>query len=342
MELYLLNSQFKLISAPVDRMVSVVWSMRFFECGSFRIIFPAERDLLTLLKSSLYVCTNAGADGMARCGRIEYTGYYGNNYIEVSGRLLESLLCDRIINSPASFSGTVTSAVCSAVSQNLRGLPVEISAESDIIEDEVTLYGDWDVLSDWVYQNLKPFGASYMVLLDVIHEKAVFKIVRSVNDGYAPVFSSSFENIAEVRYEASSRDMKNTAYVEGNDGVTAVLDLSGGGDVREIYCRAYDIKPSDFETQALYTEALKQRGRAVLAEHPAEEYISCAADTSVKPVYGEDYHIGDMCYVEDELTGISVYTRITELDEVWENGGIRVYPAFGEKISGIKSKLKNN
>lgn len=339
MELYFLDSKFGRMTAPVDSAVSVVWSMRFFECGTFRLIFPLDAGLLSTARGACYICTGADADGFARCGRIEYIGFTGNHQIEISGRMLESLLSDRVMTSPYSVSGGVSKAVCAAVSANLRGLPVEIAADSAVISDEVTLSWEWDVLSDWVYRVLKPFGASYTVSLDAERSAAVFRIVQP-GETAAVVFSSSFENIAEVAYEFHSGEMKNVAYIEGWDGTVAEVDLSDGGEMRELYQKAGDIRPTQFSDTAMYREALKLRGRTALSQYPAEEYISCTADSSAEPVYGRDYTLGNMCYVEDAETGISVFTRVTEADEVWENGEMCVYPAFGEKIPGVKNKLK--
>lgn len=340
MELYFLNRDFGVMTAPIDSAVSVVWSMRFFECGTFRMIFPLDADLLSAARSAVYVCTAANEDGFARCGRIEYIGCTGEDQMEISGRMLESLLSDRVMISPDSITGAVSAAVCGAVSANLRGLPVEISAESAVISDEVTLSWEWDVLSDWVYRMLKPFGASYTVSLNVERSAVEFRIVQPGEKASA-VFSSSYENIAEVAYELHSGEMKNVAYIEGYDGTVASVDLSDGGEIREMYQKAGDIRPGQFSGTAAYTEALRLRGRTVLGERSLEEYISCTADSSAEPVYGRDYTLGDMCYVEDAGTGISVCTRVTEADEVWENGEKWVYPAFGEKLPGVKNKLKN-
>ncbi|MBE6598501.1 MAG: hypothetical protein E7638_03550, partial [Ruminococcaceae bacterium] len=333
-------SNFKRMTNPIDTALSVVWSLRYFECGTFRVIFPMDRELLSAARAAKYLCTGADREGNVHCGRIEYIGCVGDGQIEVSGRMLECLLSDRIMFGPWSFTGTVSDAVFSAVEHNLRGLDIEIGADSDRIPDTITAVSEWDEVSEWIYKTLMPYGGSYTVTLDVTRAVPVFRIVYP-NAEPKIVFSGSFENIAEVTYEYHDGDLKNAAVVEGFDGTVEVYDISNGGERREIYRSAKDIRPTGFETTEAYKAALLETGRALLGRYITEEYISCAADRGARPIFGEDYRLGDPCYVDDPETGISVSTRVTEADEVWENGEKTVYPAFGGKLPGIKNKLKN-
>lgn len=338
MELYFLDGDFTRRFGPIDEAISIVWSLRFFECGRFRILFKTGAELLSAVREAHYVCTEADESGIARCGRIEYVGCVGEDRIEVSGRMLECLLADRVAVASEPLTGSVTEAVCAAVSSNLRGLPLEIAAEQAEIAGEVALTCEWESLSDWVYRALKPYGASYAIALDAERAAPVFRIVLPGEEATA-IFSSSFENIAEATYECRSEDMKNAIYVEGDDGTVELTDLSDGKDRREIYRSANDVRPGRFDGTTAYREALKRRGITLLEEYPREEYVSCAAARDAEPVFGTDYRLGDLCRVEDTELGISILTRVTEADEVWENGEKWIYPAFGERIPGIKNKL---
>ncbi len=339
MELYFLDRSYKRMTDPIDTALSVVWSHRFFECGTFRVIFPPDAGILAAARSAYFIATGADEDGNVCCGRIEYIGLLGEEGLEVSGRMLECILCDRVIVSPWNYTGTVSDAVFSAVVMNQRGLYVNVAADSDVIPEPVTVATEWDELADWIYRMLRPFGASFTVTLDVERGAPLFRIVTPKKEA-SVVFSGSFENIAEVEYEYHCADLKNAALVEGNDGTVAGYDISNGGERREIYRKAADIRPEEFADTAAYREALQMKGRMLLAENTSEEYITCSAATDSEPRFGTDYRLGDPCYVDDAETGISVRTTVTEADEVWENGMKVIYPAFGGRLPGVKNKLK--
>jgi len=339
MELYFLDRAFGRLTAPVDTAISVVWSLRYFECGTFRAVFPLDPVLLAAARAASYLSTGADENGYARCGRIEYIGYTGDNRMEVSGPMLECLTGDRVMQSPYSVSGQVSDAVWTAVRDNLRGLSLALGADSAVIPEAVTLSCEWEPLSDWLYRTLRPYGASFTVTLDAERGQPVFRIVMPGTEP-SVIFSGSFENIAEVSYEYSDSERKNAVYVEGYDGTVAEASVSDGGDRREIYRKAGDIRPGQFVSHAAYTEALVHRGQTILSGYQTEEYLSCTADSSAEPVFGRDYTLGDPCYVDDAETGISLKTRVTEADEVWENGVKTVYPGFGGRMPGIRNRLK--
>lgn len=334
--LYLLDRNFQLLSAPLEGAISVVWSLRFFSCGTFRAVFPLTPALLAAAREAAYLMMGEDGEEAGHCGRIEYLGVDELLRLEIGGRLMESLLSDRVLQSPWTASGGLSECVTAAVKANLRGLPVEIGADSAVIEDSVTLSAAWDNLSSWIYRTLKPFGASYTLTLLPEKGKLLFRIVKPAEDA-AVVFSSSFENIAEVTYALDSSERKNVAYVEGNDGTVETADLSGTEEKRELYEKAADLRPTDFPNLEAYREALRLRGRTVLSALGREETLSCEANAKAEPRYGRDYRVGDCCWVDDEKTGLSLFTRITEADEVWENGSRRVYPSFGERLLEVKS-----
>ncbi len=345
MELYFLNEEFSPISGPVDCFTSVVWSERYFEVGTFTLHFP--REILPSVMDATYVSSSA-ADGEIKCGRIDYIATGEDGDCEMGGRLLESLLSDRVIYGKGAYAGKVWEIIDDAVKRNLRGCDVTIGESASVIGDALLTY-EWDCLSDWLYSALRPFGASFTVKLDPDSGKPVFRVVcgknrtveESLASGIQPaVFSSSFENINSIDIEADFCGMKNFAYVEGRDGTVVTVDESDGGNRYELYCSAGDIGPTTFETEEEYKEALRGRGRSVLAKHRKGLSVRAECDSTALPRYGVDYSLGDICDVYDAENGLSFELRLTGVDTVRENGVMTVYPLFGEKTDYI-GKLKN-
>ncbi len=360
MELYFLDGKFDLIKGPVDVFTSAVFSERYYEVGSFVLHLP--REMWRELSPAVYVRTGygvrRGGSGKCLCGRILYMRSEISGDLEVGGELLEGMLGDRLVlgKGGVSAEGELGSAVLGKVEENLRSLGVVIDRAGSApvpVSGVVGLSWNYDKLSDWLYSVLKPWGASFEVVLDFETNKPVFRLVKgadrssdgesgsgggsaaaSVGGAERAVFSSSYGNIFSLNVEKNSAKMKNFAYVEGSDGTVAEV---GGADSAgrrvEIYKKASDIRPGDFDDVSAYTAALVQRGEELLAKYPASVYVSAESDSLTVPKYGRDYFLGDVCDVCDGEIGLSCGMRLTGVDTVCEYGGVRVLPYFGETVS---------
>ena len=89
-----MDESFSLTAGPVEGFTSIVWSERYFEPGTFRLLFP--RSLLPEIAGARYVRT-AEEDGEILCGRIEYLDTGDGGECEMRGHLLEILLADRVL-----------------------------------------------------------------------------------------------------------------------------------------------------------------------------------------------------------------------------------------------------
>ena len=348
MDLYFLDGRFEPVTGAVDVCSSIVWSERYFENGSFTLHFP--RELLPSVYDAVYVRTGI-ENGRIKCGRIAYMmtdDEEESGSCELGGTLLESLFDDRLLAGKGCYTGTLTEAVCAAVADNLRNCGV-ILGDSAVIDDAVSLTYEWDTLSDWLYSVLRPFGASYRIELDPDRNVPVFRIVRGLDrssgigdtvtenfNTWQAVFSTSFGNIASIRFERDTSGKKNVVYVEGSDGTVVTVDGSGGGEKREMHKAVSDVKPADFADSASYEAALRMRGAEILANYSEVYHIAAETDTGVSPVYGVDYALGDICDVADNALGLSFGMRLTAVDDVTENGTRMFYPSFGEEIRQVR------
>jgi len=348
MDLYFLDARFEPVTGAVDVCSSIVWSERYFENGSFTLHFPKE--LLPSVYDAVYVRTGI-ENGRVKCGRIAYVitdDEEESGGCELGGYLLESLFDDRVLAGKGCYRGTLTSAVCAAVSANLRSCGV-VLGESAVIGDSVSLTYDWDTLSDWLYSVLRPFGASYRIELDPERNVPVFRIVRGIDrssgvgdtvsenyNTWQAVFSTSFGNIGSIRFERDTSGMKNVVYAEGADGTVVTVDGSGGKAKREMHKAVSDVKPADFSSTSAYKTALRMRGEEILAKYSEVYHIAAETDTGVSPVYGVDYALGDICDVADDALGLSFGMRLTAVDDVTEYGTRTLYPSFGEEVRQVR------
>ncbi len=316
MELYFLDKNLNRITPPIDRVISVRWQLRFFECGTFRAVFPSDRAILTAAREGEYLCSSH--DGVLRCGRIENVAYTADR-VEVSGRMSECLLADRVIEGRFLMAGYVHNVVMSAVSVNLRELPLELGEDSAELEGVGIFSVEWQNLSAWAHRVLKPYGATYTVTLDEERGAFVFRVVKGRSESGA-VFSTSYGNILSLEYGKNVASRKNKVYIEGADGKVVWQDFSNGQAKREVYRKASDLRADLFETPSEYTNALLTRAREVLAEYKPSEELVCRVSDDGLLRFGRDYYPGDYCYVADEKTGIYAKARIAGANEEWENG----------------------
>lgn len=342
MELYFLDQNFSAVDI-IDEFTSIVWEEKFHSIGSFTLIFP--RKYASRVKNAVYVRTPFEG-GTCKCGRIERLSVGDGNECKITGHLLEVLLSDRIIAKKGSMCGQVTSCVIKIIGDILGECGIVPAPSQAQIDASASLTYSCNNLADWLYKTLKPYGASFRVVLDADSDEPIFSIVlgndrteASCSGEQPAIFSSSFGNIVSLEYEENSAEIKNFVYVEGGDGTVVTVDRSSGGKRRELYSVADDIVPEDYDSSDTYAAALRTRGIEALSKCADGRRISVECDADALPQYGSDYALGDLCDVCDGELGLSVEMRITSVDTVWENGRKTVYPSFGDEIRSISSLL---
>ena len=340
MELYFLDKHFAALNTPLDTMTSVVWSLRYYSCGTFTVVFPGcDSAIAEIASAAVYLCDRR------HCGRIEYVSVTEDG-IELRGKLLECLLSDRLLRGNVAYSGTITEVVLAVLQDTLGDLPVEIAPNQPVFDTKVTFSGSWEPLGDWLYDNLRPYGISYTVQYDAGANKGIFRLRSGVDRSYdgqdednsveMAVFSEEFGNIASLTYEKHLGDVRSRVYVEGGDGMIVTVESSTDGDIREIHKKAADLKESDFHDKDSYIAALTVRGQQILEECTPQIRLDCTAEGDAQPRYGIGYDLGDTCEIQSVPLGISIRTQLTGLDIVYENGVEQLYPCFGDEITDIR------
>ena len=158
------------------------------------------------------------------------------------------------------------------------------------------------------------------------------------------VFSKEYENLTEQTYTESAADYANTALVggEGEGSERTFVAITGGsGEARrEIFVDAKDLRKDDFGTE--YTEALTFRGQSRLSELA----IRYSFDVSVNPhgnlVYKTDFDLGQTVKVISKPWGVSMSTRIMEIEETYDATGLSIGVTFGKSVLSIAQKLNSD
>ena len=141
-------------------------------------------------------------------------------------------------------------------------------------------------------------------------------------------FSEVYKNINKATFTTNDQLYKTHAIVCGDGEGTArtvaeatIDEQATGWNRRELMVDARDISRTDMTTQQ-YTAALIQRGTEKLAECGIVECLEAATLPFVNFSYKKDYDLGDIVTVRKKAWGIEMDKRITEIQEIYENGGM--------------------
>ncbi|MBE1305660.1 hypothetical protein G4W71_16775 [Clostridium botulinum] len=215
----------------------------------------------------------------------------------------------------------------------------------------------------------------YRNILDIKNRKILFDVYkgvdRTINNGsIAPcIFSRDFENILEQEYMDSLNNYKNTTLIagagEGSARKITFIENGAGLDRYELYVDARDIQDTetikvtvpDYDEEGnvtgeheedkeveipweRYKPLLIQRGKEKLSECEEIQTFDSKVNTNGNNVYKKDYDLGDIVTVVDKKWGIRIDTRVTEIEEVYEEKGLEVNVVFGNNIPTIIDKIK--
>lgn len=175
-------------------------------------------------------------------------------------------------------------------------------------------------------------------------ETGVFTIMLYKGTESQAVFSKEYENLTEQVYTVSAADFANTALVGGEgEGAerTFVAITSGSGETRhEIFVDAKDLRAEDFGVD--YINTLIFRGQSKLNE----QVIRYSFDTSVNPhgnlTYKVDFDLGQVVKVISKAWGVSMTTRIAEVEETYDADGQSISVVFGKSELTIAQKIRSD
>lgn len=263
------------------------------------------------------------------------------------------------INRATVLSGNVEAAVRGLVSAHVvsptdaaRQIPFvklgELAEISHIITDseggsgEVqTSYGNLLTVTDDL---LHEYGMSARMTMDA-DGNLLYNVFegkdRSVGNaaGLQPlIFSQEFDNLAATTYVHDSSTFKNTALVGGSgEELDRFYILHGGNaagmDRHELFVDARSIN-REYEdasgnklqySAAVYTKMLTSEARRQLEPYAVTDSMTGEVDvTNSVYRYREDYDLGDLVTIRDDMIGVITTTRIVRIIEAQDENGYQI------------------
>ncbi len=345
MELYIYNSDRELIGI-VESFDYLRWTRRYSQCGSFELRAISTPENAALLKEGNIIWKSDDEEA----GIIEYMklSQTDTEFITVSGRFATSLLARRIVWGTETLSGDLSACVEQLLNNNLIN-PSDSARQITGISFSSPNLGV-SVSTQISHRNLMEAvtglcDASNVGIKTVFNEATGAFTVTLYNGSVSQaVFSKEYENLTEQVYTESDLDYANTALIGGEgEGAerTFVAITNGSGETRrEVFVDAKDLREEDFG--AGYTTALTFRGQSKLNELEMR-YIF---DTTVNPhgnlTYKTDFDLGQLVKVVSKAWGVSMTTRITEVEETYDADGQSINVVFGKSELTIAQKIRSD
>lgn len=326
MDVYLLNDDFQIIKI-IDDFSSLIWRRRYYEAGNFEL--HCVHTLIADIFNAKYVYR----PDRSEIGVIEN---YGLNFPTCfcKGRFLECLLADRIIYPTAQYSGKTQEYIARDLISRFMPSVHLAAANVPLIGSTVTTQATGDNLMEYLYEQLASVEATFSVTCELHSGSLTFQVWKGIDRQTSAIFSQEWDNLKSFSYEYSDKDYKNYAIVagegEGSSRQFVTVDQTDGGTRRELFVDARDLQKGENETAEEYAARLSQRGAEKLNQYATVEKCETEIDDTSSLRYRTDFDLGDLCTIKEDAHSILCHKRITECEEVYENGRFSLSVTFGE------------
>lgn len=353
MQIYILDTELKPVTM-IDYAESVLWFKRYNDLGEAELYLQCDNETLSFLQIGYYLY-RYDDDMCCKITKIEIkTSTENGDYLTVTAVDVAELFSGRIVWKTIDFSGTVPNFIKRVLNENIiapsdGGRLIEnfIIDDDNFSEltDKINIQCTHDDILQLIISTCKAYNYGFRLFVDIDIGYFVFKLYKGVDrskiggDSYVE-FSEEYANVISTNYSYDIGTVKNFALVggqgEGKDRIYATVDLSEGGERRELWVDAKDISKTYQDADGVeqtytdeeYNQLLVERGLSKLAEYNETETFSGEVDVLDSYVYKIDYDLGDTVMVKNSY-GISAASRIVEIDESEDNeNGYVVEPIF--------------
>lgn len=342
-EIYIYNNE-RLLAGVVESFEYLRWTRRYARSGAFEMKAIATPESLSLLQTGNYLWKSDDEE----IGVIEQVELIqaDRETVAVSGRFATSLLSRRIVWGTETLSNDLSACVAQLMNHHLitpadslrqiTGIAFSSPPMGIAVNTQVSYKNLMDTITGLCEasdRGIKTVFSPESGLLTV----ALYTGVVS-----QAVFSHEYENLTEQSYTHSDMGYANTALIggesEGGSRVMAAITGDTGEARREVFVDAKDLRQEDFGTG--YQDALLYRGQSKLSTLS----MLSAFDAEVNPHgnlrYKTDFDLGQVVTVLSRKWGVTLTTRITEVTETYDEGGLSLGLVFGKGALTLIDKLK--
>lgn len=363
MELYIFNRNLE-FKGILDNFNSLRWVRKYYKSGEFELQCALTPENLQLLQRENIIYKKDDTEA----GYIEYRNLKqdieGKEVLIIKGKFLTFYLNRRIIWGTEILNTTSELAMRTLVNKNAVAPTDNNRIIDNLILGNINNFSgnaDYQVsyknLSDEIENLSNISNLGHRINFDISNKKLIFDIYkgtdRSVNQSINPraIFSKEFENILEQEYVDSLNNYRNVCLIGGIGEGTARKMAIVGNAIRLDRYEVFNDQKSLSNTidnngttttmsDADYTNLLIGKGNETLAETKEVTTFDSKVNISANLKYKTDFDLGDIVTFISKKWGITLDTRITEIEEVYETAGQQINITFGNNIPTLIDKIK--
>lgn len=353
----------------VDEIDTLIWTRRYWKCGSFKLLVPWTEINAKLLKKEMIIIPTNGRKEAAQIKYLDISkNIEGVEQITLEGDFVAGWLDKRIIlNQIVTKDNTqnilyrIVRENCVAPSNTKRKIPLFSIAQSEDVGSGIIDYSSDPYISCREACESAALAAKlgFAVETDVKAKQHHFKVYKGreltadQNENPPCIFSKEFDNVLDEEYTNSIENLKTMAYVGGEEkeGIQRkIVEVGGdasGMDRDEVFVNASSIsqtyKEGDTEitmTDSQYIDTLFQNGASELEQFAETLSFDSAINTESNLVYGEDFDLGDRVTCKNTRWGIKINVRVTEITETYAKGKQDIEVDFGESLPTLIDKIR--
>ena len=334
MDIYALDKNFNLVSVAIPYDI-LQWKRRYYEAGEFSMRIP-----IGLYNSSwAYI----GTTERPELGMAEKILKLDNEYMQVGGYFCEKMLDEKACY--PRYVGDVPkteTAVRNIFSKYKDDLPIILGdANNPLLGDRTQSDFVDDELGDKLFRILESRELSYRVRYDYSANQLYFEVwqgldrTQSQSVNSRQTFSYEFGNILKDAVDNDESAYKNYAIIpvkadsNGKETATYYLDLSNGERHREKVFDMRSKKPEDGQSESDFKAAVLQEVMEKMLPYARIQDID--VDVIGEIGYMTDYDLGDKCDIILTDVGISIESRIVEIEETIKAADHTITVGFGNK-----------
>lgn len=360
MNVYVFDKSFNMLGV-VDDYTSLIWSREYYNIGTVEMHSKVNEHTLSILqKGNILVKENNLTEAMYIDSI--YMDYQHYETMIVKGFSIDNFLDDRCVWGTQTYIGTIEDVMRSFVDINCISVPgranrkilnLYLGVKSNI-QTQASEVNSWSKVSELMKELALKYDVGWRIKFDRENRRYVFEVYRgkdsSLGQDLNPhaIFANEYENIFNQSYTDSDTNLKTTAIVAGtgddpNRVVISINDNLSGWSRKELFVDAKDISDKDEENNqippATYIQMLTERGKTKLAESETTRTFESDVSILSNLSYRKDFDLGDKVSVENKKWGIVLNTRITSVEEVYENNTTSIRVNFGSVIPTLETIL---
>lgn len=323
----------------IENQTSMIWSRKYFEPGNIELYLPITQENIRLTKRGNLIwmrgCMEAA---VIEDRKLEESST--KNEITVKGRFLSSYMDRRLIKATVNFSGKVEEAMRQLLSSAEPIPHVQLGALQGF-EDTVDFQATYKNLLDYEEKLARSAGLGFRFRPNFNAKIIYFEVYRGTDRTASQgvtnrvLFSERYNNLNNAIFRENDQLLKTVAYVggegEGSKRTIVKVGEASGLELRELFVDAKDLRQEELSL-AKYKAALKTRGQEKLAENILSTSFECDTGADMNFRYRVNYDLGDVVTIKKKAWEITQDQRITEIREIYEYGGFRIEPTFGDSL----------